>query len=336
MAHENILVIGNGFDLYHGLPTRYIDFLQLAKIRRDKPNNKEIVIGEHYKDICFKKVIPISKCNLNAVKRFDEIVENNSFVKYFIIVGYNKENWIDFEQEIETILESIECAFLKGVTFFEKSKFVRVNRLRYEKIIDIEIILNMLKEDLNELIEVIDIFFSEFIDKIDIEMQSTLVSSIHAMEVINFNYTNTYKIYNNANVHHIHGEIGKNNIVLGIRDDVIKDNNFIYFKKYFQRIQKRTGLKYKQWINKIKFKNDKRIFHIIGHSLDNTDGDILRDIMCSEKTDRVVIYYHSQKAYEQQVINLINVLSKETFLELYEGFKIIFEKLPSNTNFKIE
>ena len=28
----NILVIGNGFDLAHGLPTKYIDFLKWVKI----------------------------------------------------------------------------------------------------------------------------------------------------------------------------------------------------------------------------------------------------------------------------------------------------------------
>lgn len=28
---NNILIIGNGFDLYHGLPTRYTDFLFFAR-----------------------------------------------------------------------------------------------------------------------------------------------------------------------------------------------------------------------------------------------------------------------------------------------------------------
>lgn len=28
---SNILIIGNGFDIYHGLPTRYTDFLFLAR-----------------------------------------------------------------------------------------------------------------------------------------------------------------------------------------------------------------------------------------------------------------------------------------------------------------
>ncbi len=30
----NILVIGNGFDLAHGLPTRYTDFLEFVKTMR--------------------------------------------------------------------------------------------------------------------------------------------------------------------------------------------------------------------------------------------------------------------------------------------------------------
>lgn len=192
-------------------------------------------------------------------------------------------------------------------------------------------IINMLKLDLQGLIEAIDIFFAEFIDRVDTkEKKSKLINNIAAIAVINFNYTNTYKIYGNADIHHIHGEIGKNNIVLGIKDGVVKGSNFIYFKKYFQRIQKRTGLKYKNWINRVKFLSDRRIFHIIGHSLDKTDGDILRDIILSPNTDKVIIYYHNQEAYEQQVINLIKVLSKDTFLELYEEFKIVFKELPSN------
>lgn len=67
--------------------------------------------------------------------------------------------------------------------------------------------------------------------------------------------------------------------------------------------------------------------YIIGHSLDETDGDIIREIINSELTCNVIIYYHNQQAYEQQVINLIKVLSKDVFLDLYDNSKIIFRKL---------
>lgn len=32
--NTNILIIGNGFDLYHDLPTKYIDFYHLQKTGR--------------------------------------------------------------------------------------------------------------------------------------------------------------------------------------------------------------------------------------------------------------------------------------------------------------
>lgn len=32
MSDNNILLIGNGFDLYHGLPTRYTDFLDFIEL----------------------------------------------------------------------------------------------------------------------------------------------------------------------------------------------------------------------------------------------------------------------------------------------------------------
>ena len=39
----NILVIGNGFDLAHGLPTKYGDFLEFIKVIRQvvKVHDKE-------------------------------------------------------------------------------------------------------------------------------------------------------------------------------------------------------------------------------------------------------------------------------------------------------
>lgn len=50
----NIIVIGNGFDLAHGLPTKYTDFLEFVKVL----NN---VLEERNKDYdC------IDMCNINV------------------------------------------------------------------------------------------------------------------------------------------------------------------------------------------------------------------------------------------------------------------------------
>ena len=62
--------------------------------------------------------------------------------------------------------------------------------------------------------------------------------------------------------------------------------------------------------------------------MDVTDGDILREVIKSATTKRVIIYHHNQTAYENQVINLIEVLGKDVFLDYYENKKIEFKKLP--------
>lgn len=38
----NILLIGNGFDLAHGLPTKYTDFLEFIKIMKEVKKNKDV------------------------------------------------------------------------------------------------------------------------------------------------------------------------------------------------------------------------------------------------------------------------------------------------------
>ena len=85
--------------------------------------------------------------------------------------------------------------------------------------------------------------------------------------LISFNYTDTFKkIYDKddrVETDYIHGSldisknIEKNNMVLGI-DEYLQGNkkreelDFIQFKKYFQRIYKKTGCKYKKWLENIK------------------------------------------------------------------------------------
>lgn len=75
----NILVIGNGFDLYHGLKTSYIDFVRYSK--------------------------ELTKTTKGTKGRDWAI--SNSFVNCFIKVVSENQNWIDCEREIEIIITMI-------------------------------------------------------------------------------------------------------------------------------------------------------------------------------------------------------------------------------------
>ena len=127
--------------------------------------------------------------------------------------------------------------------------------------------------------------------------------------------------------------ISKNNMVLGIDEYLEEDykNNqldFVDFKKYFQRIFKKTGNTYKKWIDEIDSnKKEKHELYIFGHSLDNTDGDILRELILRENI-RTKVFYFEEDQFHQQIINLIKVIKQDNVIEKVYGKSptIVFEK----------
>ena len=111
-------------------------------------------------------------------------------------------------------------------------------------------------------------------------------------------------------------------MVLGIRDIDEKDIISIHFKKYFQRIQKHTDVI--QWNRFEEYRGigsltQYAITYFFGHSLSNTDGDIIRSIY--EKSCKIFIFHlERNKDYEQKVINLIDTLGKESVIQgMYSG-----------------
>ena len=111
----NILLIGNGFDLAHELPTKYGDFLSFIKIV------KAVVIEDNYSpefDSNFnsklQEILEGDKENewndlLLYREEWKTLVENNVWIDYFLqYVWDKKENWIDFEKEISKVIQIID------------------------------------------------------------------------------------------------------------------------------------------------------------------------------------------------------------------------------------
>ena len=81
----NILILGNGFDLAHGLPTRYTDFLAYCRDTISTSNSGA----------------QISKSE-NVNREFLALITDNVWLSYFLKktpdLDANK-TWIDFEIE---------------------------------------------------------------------------------------------------------------------------------------------------------------------------------------------------------------------------------------------
>lgn len=65
----------------------------------------------------------------------------------------------------------------------------------------------------------------------------------------------------------------------------------------------------------------------MGHSLAETDKEILKDIFLNGYVCKITIFYHAQKAYEDMVINLVKMFGKEFVIENTASDRVKFLKL---------
>jgi len=139
--------------------------------------------------------------------------------------------------------------------------------------------------------------------------------------VLSFNYTNTYeRLYGSEKTQYcyIHGKAQEDNlktdIIFGIDDDLPRgeeSSNFklVKFKKYYQRIIFKTGSEYKDWLNPPnKPGGASGHIHIVGHSLDKTDYDVLFEFFNNNKF-KIIIYYYCLDDFEDKVKKVIQLLA---------------------------
>lgn len=314
-SNRRMLVVGNGFDLAHGLPTRYQDMLDA--LSRDTASWLSPEDRQRYRD--------------------------NPFIKYF---GEYKDlpGWTGFENEIQKIVnylckkyDNIRPPTIHG----DIESFFLDIRIAWRSH-DTKTMWNILQRDLDELISYIDVYLSKYIPSQLPKALSTdsqyprFVYKRHYDYFLSFNYTNTYfdfaEMMNDGNgivvptedqfIHGCCSAMGASqNIVLGIEDNDPSNLDTIYFKKYFQRIQKKTGREVFDWFDEKISSSEPIVTDIFGHSLDTTDKDIL--MLIFEKSRYTNIYYYNQADYEQKIINLVRLYgSPEEFTKRYYNHKI--------------
>ena len=210
-------------------------------------------------------------------------------------------------------------------------------------------IRDVLYIDLNRLIRALEIYLSNYVEKLPCRFISPDIKKINFDKILSFNYTNTfirlYDLKQKIEYDYIHGKsdlshsIDTNNMVLGIDEYLAperkdKDVEFIAFKKFYQRIHKETGCKYKEWVDVIKKDANKKsgwiydnkdhskdywhYVYIFGHSLDVTDKDILREVMLNDNV-YTTIFYFDKDAHGQQIANLVKVIGQDELIKRTGG-----------------
>ena len=342
----NVLIIGNGFDLAHGLPTRYTDFLRYC---RDYSGDEPISEFENISD------------------EFASIINDNLWLKYFLTTTNNLDDsrtWIDFENEIAEIVRDLDEAEVmvddfdwsptKGSLhlarlsnsserthafigkFTGSSQIAGAYKIECSKITDTESLINYMYSELRLFARAFEIYCLA-VDALPAKKSIASTENIKAVShlrlakfagVLSFNYTNTYeRLYGNETTKfcYIHGKAQKDstntNIIFGIDDDLTlgeesKNFKWVKFKKYYQRIILRTGSEYKDWPDFIHKSNSHLtistpshyLLYIVGHSLDKTDHDVLYEFFSNELF-KIVVCYYSSDDFDGKVQKVIQLLA---------------------------
>lgn len=152
------------------------------------------------------------------------------------------------------------------------------------------------------------------------------------------------------------------------RDRKNSELEFVTFEKYYQRIYKGTDNQYLDWIDEIKYSYNeyvkqigweyseeskllnclplsKRIslsstsvsypdntLYIFGHSLDATDGDVLRELICNENVQTKIFYYRKFKDDKSNlgklIKNLIKIIGPDELVRRTGGAQKTIEFIP--------
>lgn len=364
----NILVIGNGFDIAHELPTTYKLFLEFAnqfvEYKDAKEKGEELSWNDGEATTFIEYINAISYSRKELFVELSELLEDNCWIEHFNQVKL-EEGWIDFEREISEVIQVFDKLRLNiekskmtdspmdDIPLYEQQKLCafgfNVGKIFFEGIVKEK---RRLLKDLNRLTRCLEIYLKNYAEDLTSVVKLPDIEGLDIHCVLSFNYTHTYeKIYHTdkskkVKYDYLHGEVKEDstletcNLILGI-DEYLKgkakdkDNEFIQFKKFYQRIYKKTGCKYVDWINNVvnyaqktaKVNTPPNNVYILGHSLDITDGDVLSSLINMPNT-KTTIFYHNQKALGNQINNFVKILREDELISMVHGAnaRIIFKE----------
>ena len=342
---KTLLVIGNGFDIAHGLKTGYKDFL-------DDLNKKIGTLWLSDKNLNmtsfrnFKRRIQFAlnkddKFLYPAIDAYTRSTFGNIWVAYFNEIRENEnnrigQNWLDFEREIEDVIQKIEKLILGTISDVDKGSLSKI-MCGYLGKTNRQIIDEYIPK-LNFDLEVLTLLLERYLiseqKKLVVKPLPIIKKIPNVTAVISYNYTDTWKkIYGNerdVKTIFIHGELTKHNLVLGINETLDKKSADEFtvcagFKKFFQRVKFKLGNDYRNVIP-AKNKSNRQVV-VYGHSLAANDKESLRWLFKNSTAAKIIVYYFDEESHNQQIANTIQIIGKDKLIEDVNGGRIIFQPI---------
>lgn len=291
---KKLFIIGNGFDIAHGLPTRYSDFQDYLMENYPEASDEYLSVPESI-------IMPDGSEKYND----DEVV--GFLLKIITEAEATGEKWSDLENTLG-LLDFDECF---DDWDYEEDENEWHEVCRNEQISgDISGSVRMIKEYFKDWIETIDLSNAEinqnFYNLID-----------HNNDLfLTFNYTETLEyIYGAKNVYHIHGRQGED-LVLGhgnhmdYYDEHMTRN--IGSENYLSELQATLKKDTEVVINKnkslFKILSEVEQIYSYGFSFSDVDMVYIKEICNASQTNNITWYIHdydSEKfdSFREKIIN---------------------------------
>lgn len=340
--NNKLFIIGNGFDIAHGLETRYTDFILWYFNQAIHHFNNGVSYNDGFILGVVSSKIPLPKIeNIPQLNRMLDNGKSKTFIfKYpwldYIKKSLKQNNWVDFEN-----------------TYFEMVKDI-INDSSYNAEVKINCI-----EGVNHIFELFRIKFIEYLQQINLSLKVRVGTNIfnkinkYSQEqkklkalFLNFNYTNLLNEYLSNDVQNKSGNWEINNPrnyleienIINIHGSLIDIQNPIIFgyggiknKEYalLKNLNSREVLKYlksfdyfqtKNFINLQNFLSNDFDIHIIGHSCGMSDSYILNNIFEREKCKNIYFHYWKQSEntnnYSEILTNISRCFLNDNLMQL--------------------
>ena len=297
---NRIIVIGNGFDLAHGLRTSYSNFIDWVKYKIIKnPDEYFEHISLSEMNPCFGTDTPKASSFFQryykGTKNLDEFIREcnkckfvyrNNFLEH-LINTLNLKNWVDIEEEYFKEL---------NICFQDYKKDENIDPIK-----KLNQDFAQIKDDLEEYLcgeNGKNVTINEKLNSITkkFDLNDNIL-------FLNFNYTSYVKYYaqHNMQIIHIHGELKneKNPIIFGygnedndIYKEINKKNCDDFFKniKSFKYLDFSNYEKLKDFVNSAKYQ-----IYIWGHSCGNSDGTLLKELFEDDNCVSIKPFYYKYK-----------------------------------------
>lgn len=301
---NKLVLVGNGFDLAHGLKTSYKDFLDWYMCDAFKTfckngnyNDPLIEFRNKYSGMSSK--FQTQPTTLEEALHFidgssyQSIIYNSNFFKS-LLHKYSANNWV-----------GIECYYFRTLKTF----FSNLSINRKEVVGKLNSDFDFLIKKLSEYIQKINLTISDT-QKLKIDNSRFVIKELfgennqNTIKFLNFNYTETlHSIYNitQEEIIHIHGrvaDIERNPIIFGYGDESDPDyqkiedsgeNLYLEHIKSFGYFRTNNYQKLLLFLDSENFE-----VSIIGHSCGLSDRVLLNEIFEHPNCKKIEIFYHQR------------------------------------------